>query len=77
MEPGQYFGIWTFENETADEWIKVWLADDQRLSRNEVFAVVDDNKVMAIKAVGTPEQHEQHLQRPGGEGAHRKDQRKG
>ena len=63
--PGQYFGIWTFENETAEEWINAWLADDQRLSRNEVFAVVDDNKVMAIiEAVGTPEQHEQHLQRP-------------
>lgn len=63
--PGQYFGIWTFENETAEEWIQAWLGDDKRLSRNEVFGIVDDNTVMAlIEAVGTPEQHEQHLQRP-------------
>lgn len=63
--PGHYFGIWTFENETAQEWINTWLSDDKRLSRNEVFGIVDDNTVMAlIEAVGTPEQHEQHLQRP-------------
>lgn len=63
--PGQYFGIWTFENETPQEWINVWSGDDQRLSRNEVFAIVDDNTVAVLmEAIGTPEQHAAHLERP-------------
>lgn len=63
--PGRYFGIWTFENETAEEWINAWLGDEKRLSRNEVFGIVDDHTVMAlIEAFGTQEQHDQHLQRP-------------
>lgn len=63
--PGQYFGVWTFENETPQQWIDVWRADEKRLSRNEVFAIVNDNSVaVLLEAFGTPADHAQHLERP-------------
>lgn len=63
--PGLYFGIFTFENESAEEWIKVWSTDDKRLTRNEVFAIVDDHSVaVLVEGTGTPEQVAAHLERP-------------
>ena len=46
--PGTYFGLWTFENETAQEWMDAWTSDEKRLTRDEVFGVVDDHSVLVL-----------------------------
>ncbi len=63
--PGTYFGLWTFENETAQEWMDAWTSDEKRLTRDEVFGVVDDHSVLVLLTTHASQaEHDAHLQRP-------------
>ena len=59
-----WFGHFTFENETPQEWIAHWQNDKKRLTKNEKFAIVDNNNVLVIaEGGGNSEQAEAHRQR--------------
>ena len=60
-----WFGHFTFENESPEEWIATWKNDPHRLSTNETFAIVDANNVLVLmESHASLEDHEKHVNRP-------------
>ena len=59
------FGHFTFSNLSATEWIEVWMRDEKRLSSNELFAVVDEQNVIAFFDIrGGTKAIAKHVARP-------------
>lgn len=60
-----WFGHFTFENESPEEWIAVWKNDTKRATTNEKFAIVDSNNVLVLaECAVTNEQFAAHVARP-------------